>query len=85
MHVVKLAEERMPEGVREAFDRLQACRWDVARRGVKERLARLEHLDEGSDAAGHAAGQDLLRAAAERIDAGQLVAVPRGRDVDRPA
>ena len=44
MHVVKLAEERMPEGVREAFDRLRARRWDVARRGAKERLARLEKL-----------------------------------------
>ncbi|WP_164017764.1 aldehyde dehydrogenase family protein [Pyxidicoccus trucidator] len=46
MHVVKLAEERMPEGVREAFDRLQARRWEVARRGAKERLARLEKLKE---------------------------------------
>ena len=47
MHVVKLAEERMPEGVREAFDRLQARRWEVARRGAKERLARAYFTDPG--------------------------------------
>ncbi|WP_426756690.1 aldehyde dehydrogenase family protein [Myxococcus sp. Y35] len=44
MRVVRLEEERMPDGVQEAFDRLHASRWDVARRGVKERLARLETL-----------------------------------------
>ncbi|ATB45054.1 aldehyde dehydrogenase family protein [Corallococcus macrosporus] len=44
MRVVKLEEARMPDGVQEAFDRLHAHRWEVARRGVKERLARLEQL-----------------------------------------
>ncbi|MCE9669117.1 aldehyde dehydrogenase family protein [Myxococcus stipitatus] len=44
MRVVKLEEELVPRGLREAFDRLRARRWDVARRGPGERLARLEKL-----------------------------------------
>lgn len=44
MRVVKLEEARMPDGVQEAFDRLHAHRWEVARRGMKERLARLEQF-----------------------------------------
>ncbi len=46
MRVVRLEEERMPAGLQEAFDRLRANRWEMARRGVKERLARLETLKE---------------------------------------
>ncbi|NMO16012.1 aldehyde dehydrogenase family protein [Pyxidicoccus fallax] len=46
MHVVKRVEELIPAGVQEAFDRLQARRWDVARRDAKERLARLEKLQQ---------------------------------------
>ncbi|AGC41981.1 aldehyde dehydrogenase [Myxococcus stipitatus DSM 14675] len=44
MRVVKLEEELVPRGLREAFDRLRARRWEVARRGAGERLARLEKL-----------------------------------------
>ena len=44
MRVVRLEEERMPSGLQETFDRLHAHRWEVARRGAKERLARLETL-----------------------------------------
>lgn len=44
MRVVKLEEELVPRGLREAFERLRARRWEVARRGAHERLARLEKL-----------------------------------------
>ncbi|NTX65167.1 aldehyde dehydrogenase family protein [Myxococcus sp. CA051A] len=44
MRVVKQEEELIPRGMQEAFDRLRARRWDVARRGPGERLAKLEKL-----------------------------------------
>ncbi len=44
MRVVKQEEELVPPGLQEAFDRLRARRWDVARREAKERLARLDTL-----------------------------------------
>ncbi|HZI09509.1 MAG TPA: aldehyde dehydrogenase family protein [Myxococcus sp.] len=44
MRVVKREEELVPQGLQEAFDLLRARRWDVAKRGVKERLARLGTL-----------------------------------------
>jgi aldehyde dehydrogenase (NAD+) len=46
MRVVKREEELVPEGLREAFDRLRARRWDVAQREAKARLERLEKLRE---------------------------------------
>ncbi|RKH23099.1 aldehyde dehydrogenase family protein [Corallococcus praedator] len=44
MRVVSVEEALVPGDLQEVFDRLQARRWELAKTGPKERLARLEKL-----------------------------------------
>ncbi|WP_408888254.1 aldehyde dehydrogenase family protein [Myxococcus faecalis] len=78
MRVVKQEEELVPQGLREAFERLRARRWEVGKRGPGERLARLEKLKalilERREALAQALHADFRKPAAE-VEATEVLPV----------
>ncbi|NVJ20728.1 aldehyde dehydrogenase family protein [Myxococcus sp. AM011] len=78
MRVVKQEEELIPRALQEAFERLRARRWDVARRGPGERLERLEKLKariiERRDALADAIHADFRKPRAE-VEATEILPV----------
>ncbi|MBU8895924.1 aldehyde dehydrogenase family protein [Corallococcus sp. M34] len=78
MRVVKQEEALVPSGLQESFDRLRAHRWELARTGARERLARLDTLKalilERREALADALHQDLRKPAAE-VEATEVLPV----------